>query len=97
EEWERRLGEDTLPLLQMENSEQSRLELGRRLGWSAVPGNNFTAEQDGDAVILRGRGLGHGLGLCQRGAADMAAKRAGFVEILRHYYPNTALAPVTSR
>ncbi|MGH9602320.1 MAG: SpoIID/LytB domain-containing protein, partial [Terriglobales bacterium] len=92
EEWERRLGEeDALPLLDEENRERSRLELGRRLGWSAVPGNNFTAEQDSDAVILRGRGLGHGLGLCQRGSAALAAQGADFRAILNHYYPNTTL------
>ncbi len=93
EEWERRLEEeDALPLLANENRERSRLEVGRRLGWSAVPGSNFTAEQEGDAVVLRGRGLGHGLGLCQRGAAAMASEGAGFREILNHYFPNTALA-----
>ncbi len=90
EEWERRLDEeDALPLLDPETRERSRLEVGRRLGWSAVPGNNFTAEHDGDSVLLRGRGLGHGLGLCQRGASAMASKGAGFREILSHYYPRT--------
>ncbi len=90
--WERRLEGDALPLLEDESRERSRLEVGRRLGWSAVPGNNFIAQQDGDAVVLRGRGSGHGLGLCQRGAADMAARGAGFRAILRHYYANTTLA-----
>jgi stage II sporulation protein D len=93
EKWERRLDdEDALPLLEDETRERSRLQVGRRLGWSAVPSNNFTAEQEGDAVVLRGRGLGHGLGLCQRGAAAMAAQGAGFREVLNHYFPNTALA-----
>lgn len=93
EEWERRLEEeDALPLLGRENRERSRLEVGRRLGWSAVPGNNFTAVREGDGMVLRGRGLGHGLGLCQRGAAAMAAEGASSREILRHYYPSTAVA-----
>jgi stage II sporulation protein D len=93
EDWERRLeSADALPLLAADARERSRLEVGRRLGWSAVPGNNFTTEQEGGTVILRGRGLGHGLGLCQRGAAAMGAQDAGFEEILRHYYPNTALS-----
>jgi stage II sporulation protein D len=93
ETWERRLDEeDALLLLDADARERSRLQVGRRLGWSAVPGNNFTAEQEGDAVVLRGRGLGHGLGLCQRGAAGMAAQGAGFRDILNHYFPNTALA-----
>ena len=94
EEWERRLEEeDALPLLDKDNRERSRLEVGRRMGWSVVPGNNFTAQQEGDEVVLRGRGLGHGLGLCQRGAAAMAARGTSFREILAHYYPNTTVAP----
>jgi hypothetical protein len=37
---------------------------------------------------------GHGVGLCQEGAAAMAAEQdAPFAEILQHYYPGTALAP----
>jgi len=35
---------------------------------------------------------GHGIGLCQTGAAAMAAGGAGFRAILEHYYPNTVLA-----
>ena len=35
---------------------------------------------------------GHGLGLCQEGAAGMAAAGAGFREILGHYYPNAILS-----
>lgn len=34
---------------------------------------------------------GHQLGLCQEGAAAMAAAGASFREILEHYYPNTSL------
>ena len=35
---------------------------------------------------------GHGVGLCQEGAAGMAAERgAPFEEILQHYYPGTTL------
>jgi peptidoglycan hydrolase-like amidase len=40
----------------------------------------------------RGAGAGHGIGLCQTGAAAMAADGAGFRTILEHYYPNTVLA-----
>jgi len=41
--------------------------------------------------MIAGRGTGHGLGLCQLGAAAMARNGAGFPEILAHYYPNTRL------
>lgn len=38
---------------------------------------------------------GHGIGLCQTGAAAMASAGAGFRAILEHYYPNTVLAPIS--
>jgi hypothetical protein len=35
---------------------------------------------------------GHGIGMCQKGAASLAAERgASFAEILQHYYPVTTL------
>lgn len=34
---------------------------------------------------------GHQLGLCQKGAAGMAARGVGFREILDHYYPGTSV------
>jgi SpoIID/LytB domain protein len=42
-----------------------------------------------DWVELNGVGIGHGIGLCQRGGADMARHGSSFQEILQHYYPNT--------
>ncbi len=90
--WERRLDadRDTL-LLTKEPSEALRLRLGRKLGWRAVPGGNFQVTRDGDKVSVRGSGAGHGLGLCQVGAAAMAAEGADFRKILEHYFPNTSL------
>lgn len=42
-------------------------------------------------VVLTGKGFGHGVGLCQEGAMQMA--KLGFTseEILNFYYPNTTL------
>lgn len=41
--------------------------------------------------ILTGHGWGHGAGLCQIGAAVMAAERKGYDEILTHYYPGASV------
>ncbi len=41
--------------------------------------------------IFTGAGWGHGVGLCQIGAAVMAEKNYGYREILAHYYKNTEL------
>lgn len=40
---------------------------------------------------LRGRGFGHGVGMCQWGAIGRARAGRGYREILRHYYPGTEL------
>jgi len=45
-------------------------------------------------VIFSGKGWGHGVGLCQVGAFGMAARGAGFHEILRHYYTGIDLSKV---
>ena len=44
-----------------------------------------------DRVILHGSGWGHGVGLCQIGAANMARHGHGYAEILQHYYPGSIL------
>ncbi|MCR5312047.1 MAG: SpoIID/LytB domain-containing protein [Bacteroidaceae bacterium] len=41
--------------------------------------------------ILHGKGWGHGVGLCQIGAAVMGDKGYKFDEILMHYYPNSEI------
>lgn len=72
-------------------TESSRLKLARKLGWKTVPGNSYSSREEGDAVVLEGSGRGHGIGLCQRGGADMARHGATFQQILEHYYPNTEI------
>ncbi len=43
-------------------------------------------------MVIRGGGLGQGVGLCQFGARGMAAQGAGWAEILEAYYPGADLA-----
>jgi stage II sporulation protein D len=43
-------------------------------------------------MFLRGRGWGHGVGLCQYGAQGMARLGKGYKDILRYYYPNAELS-----
>jgi stage II sporulation protein D len=92
QEWNADLSSAEAEALLKNPGEQERLAIGRRRGWNTVPGNNYRATLNGDRVLLSGSGKGHGVGLCQRGAAGMAADGATFQEILGHYYPNTALA-----
>ncbi|MGP8093354.1 MAG: SpoIID/LytB domain-containing protein [Candidatus Sulfotelmatobacter sp.] len=73
------------------SDEAARLNLVRRLGWAAVPSNDFVVEEERDQVFLKGTGQGHGIGLCQAGAKAMAQEGADFRQILSHYYPNTTI------
>lgn len=50
------------------------------------------ADQDTPAgFILHGHGWGHGVGLCQIGAAEMAHEGFDYTAILEHYFPNSIL------
>lgn len=89
-QWTTHLSSTDAALLRV-SDESSRLELGRRLGWNAVPSNHFKVLRNGDQILLRGTGQGHGIGLCQAGAKAMALEGASYHEILSHYYPNTTI------
>jgi peptidoglycan hydrolase-like amidase len=73
------------------SDENARLIIDRRLGWSTLPSNDFVVKKDRDQLLADGIGEGHGIGLCQAGAKAMAREGADFRQILRHYYPDTAV------
>ena len=51
-----------------------------------------TTDSDGNTLfIIKGKGWGHGVGLCQIGAAAMALKGFKAEEILAHYYPGAKI------
>jgi stage II sporulation protein D len=88
--WTRRISEHEAARL-LGKGEAGRLAVDRRLGWNAVPSNNFAARNEEGEVILEGAGQGHGVGFCQRGARAMAEAGASFRELINHYFPNTTL------
>lgn len=67
------------------------LAIRRALSESHLKSSAFSIGWDGDTLILKGRGWGHGVGLCQIGAAVMASKGYSYREILQHYYPGTEI------
>jgi SpoIID/LytB domain protein len=67
------------------------LEIRRALSESHLYSSAFVVDMKGSDFILNGAGWGHGVGLCQIGAAVMAFRGKGCPEILKHYYPDTAL------
>lgn len=56
----------------------------------------FTTEKIGDEVIIKGKGFGHGVGLCQIGAMEMAKRGYTYAEILHHYYQGVHLVNLSA-
>lgn len=46
----------------------------------------FNMRLEGDNIIFEGRGYGHGIGLSQEGAIEMARKGFSYMDILNFYY-----------
>ncbi|MGI5975333.1 MAG: SpoIID/LytB domain-containing protein [Paludibacter sp.] len=67
------------------------LEIRRILSESHLYSSAFYVEKTDDTIVLHGAGWGHGVGLCQIGAAVMGAKGYTFDEILRHYYVGASI------
>ncbi len=69
------------------------------LGLASLKSTLFIIETERDAqgrsveFVFHGGGWGHGVGLCQHGAAGRALAGHDFRRILDHYYPGTALQP----
>jgi stage II sporulation protein D len=51
-----------------------------------LPSTLFTVRMDEGGVALSGNGNGHGVGMCQVGAIEMARKGESSGDILKHYY-----------
>lgn len=71
------------------------LTIRRLLSASCLYSSAFDITGEPDSTfLLTGRGWGHGVGLCQIGAAVMAAEGATFEKILSFYYPDTKLLTI---
>jgi stage II sporulation protein D len=77
---------------QMISASSLRFAIGRAFGWNQVRSDLYETSTAGDAVIFNGRGAGHGIGLCQAGAEEMAREGKSYRQILAFYYPGTAVA-----
>jgi SpoIID/LytB domain protein len=67
------------------------LEVRRWLSPSHLYSSAFIVQKENDSFVLRGGGWGHGVGLCQIGAAVMAVKGKRSEEIVKHYFKEAEL------
>ena len=68
------------------------LKIRRALSRTCLYSSWFDVEQKDSTFILNGHGWGHGVGLCQLGAAEMALEGFSANDILAYYYPNTEIS-----
>lgn len=78
------------------DAETLHLRVGRALGWNLLRSRAYSVESGAEGAVFQGRGAGHGAGLCQKGAIEMAKSGADVREILAFYFPGTA-AGVSAR
>lgn len=70
------------------------LKIRRLLSDGCLYSSWFDIEEDSESFILKGHGWGHGVGLCQIGAARMALEGKDYHEILDFYYPGTLIKKI---
>lgn len=61
-----------------------------------LPSSKFNFYLGKDELKIAGRGYGHGLGLSQWGAKELAENKFTHDQILAHYYPGTRLVKIPS-
>lgn len=74
------------------DANEFRYAVDRKLGWNTLKSNLYSVERQGDLLVFSGRGLGHGVGLCQAGAEQMGRLGISGRKILATYFPGTDLA-----
>ena len=71
--------------------DEFRAVVNRALGDRTLYSSKFTLLRDGSRYTFTGTGLGHGVGLCQLGAAARARRGDSLEAILGEYFPGTVL------
>jgi len=67
------------------------VDLRTLLGYRELPSTLFTIKVTGEEITFTGKGYGHGVGLSQWKALEMAMEGKDYREILEYFYPGTTL------
>jgi stage II sporulation protein D len=68
-----------------------RFAVDREYGWNKIRSDLYEIRNANGKILFSGKGSGHGVGLCQAGAEEMAREGKSYREILNYYYPGTDL------
>jgi stage II sporulation protein D len=66
-----------------------RFAVDRALGWNQLRSDWYSVKVMQGVLRIDGKGYGHGVGLCQAGAYEMAAEGHDYRQILSYYFPGT--------
>jgi SpoIID/LytB domain protein len=71
-----------------------RMAVGRVAGWQSIKSTSFDIDRTSGGYRFKGRGFGHGVGLCVIGAGRRAEKGATANDILKFYFPGLTIGNV---
>jgi stage II sporulation protein D len=74
--------------------EEFRIVVCRAFGWGSLKSTLFEMKEAGGNYLFDGRGLGHGVGMSQWGAVELARMGKKYREILEFYFPGTRVERV---
>ncbi|WP_138159090.1 SpoIID/LytB domain-containing protein [Peptoniphilus catoniae] len=76
------------------NKEITGAKLRSILGNTKFKSTLFNITNNGSDFVINGKGYGHGVGLSQVGAVEMAKSGFNYKEILNFYFPNTVVEDI---
>ena len=68
--------------------------------WGSIPGSLriksscFEIVDEGNTVVLKTKGVGHGLGFCQYGANEAAKRGNDYIDILNYFFSDTVMEKI---
>jgi len=78
------------------NGNEFRMAVGRVAGWQSIKSTAFDIDRTGTGYRFKGRGFGHGVGLCVIGAGRRASNGATAEDILKFYFPGLTIGSAAS-
>ena len=79
-------GQNSFAAQKVMDANEFRLFINNHFGIRSLRSSWFDIVNQGDAILFRGKGMGHGVGLCQWGALDLAEAGWNYRQILKFYY-----------
>ena len=71
-----------------------KVSLRKAFGRKVFPSHYFWGKVTKKSLSFKGRGRGHGVGMCQLGALHLAQKGWSYKKILKYYYPNLVIRTI---